>query len=91
MFFTVLPTLFLIALAIHITAGGPVLVTNEWRGAGGGVVHCLRFRTTGRGTPFFPGLGRMLQVYSIDGLPGFWSVGRGDISMREFFNFLRHE
>jgi lipopolysaccharide/colanic/teichoic acid biosynthesis glycosyltransferase len=90
-FLCFLPTLLLVALLIHVTAGGPVLVTDEWPSASDGMARCLRFRTTGRGTPFFHFMGRILRVYKVDDWPGFWSIGRGDISLREFLKLLRRE
>jgi lipopolysaccharide/colanic/teichoic acid biosynthesis glycosyltransferase len=86
--FCILPTLLFIALLIHVTGGNPIVVTDEWPSADGAMTRCLRFRTTGHSTPFFQGVARILRIYNVDDLPGFWSVGRGDISLREFLRLL---
>jgi len=89
------PLLLLIALAVKLDSRGPVLYFSERLGKKGRVFRCIKFRTMVRdaeekradvmhmnerdGVLFK--LGRFLRKYSLDELPQFLNVLRGDMSI----------
>jgi len=88
------PIMGLIALAIRLSAGSPVLYRQERMGLDGHVFDMLKFRTmvndaereTGpvwarRGDPRETRVGSLLRRTSLDELPQLWNVLRGDMSL----------
>ena len=88
--FLLWPTLLLACLLIRATSDGPVVLVVEWPASDGNVAYSYRLRTTGAGSPAFHALGRFFRRYSIDKLPVFWSLARGDIRLRDALNWLKH-
>src|SRR5690242_21795552 len=76
-----LPGLLLLALFLRTNSDDPVLLTDWFVGTSGRPVQSFRFRTTGRGTAAFRVVGRFLRTYSLDELPGFWAVARGQCGL----------
>ena len=76
-----LPTLLLLALFLRTNSDEPVLLTDLFFGRAGRPVRSYRFRTTGRGTSAFSVVGRFLRMYSMDELPGFLGVVRGQCGL----------
>ena len=88
------PPMLLIALAIRLTAGGPVLYRQERMGLDGRRFWMLKFRTmdadaeaeTGpvwaaAGDPRRTRLGAILRSWSLDELPQLFNVLRGEMSL----------
>jgi exopolysaccharide biosynthesis polyprenyl glycosylphosphotransferase len=87
--------MFIVAMFIKATSpGGPVIFRQERIGLGGRPFTVLKFRTmkpdaereTGPkvavpGDPRATSIGRVLRKLSIDELPQFWNVLRGDMSL----------
>ncbi|MDH4074394.1 MAG: sugar transferase [Acidimicrobiia bacterium] len=79
------PMMALIALAVLVLTGTPVLCRDRYLGQDGQPFERLRFRTLryGRGpelTRLTP-LGARLRVRGLDQLPQLWNVLRGDMSV----------
>ena len=88
------PVAALIAMAIKLDDGGPVLFTQERVGLGGRVFTALKFRsmvvdaerTTGAiqatvNDPRVTRVGRVLRATAFDELPQLWNILRGDMSV----------
>jgi len=76
------------AIFIHITAGRPILVVDEWIARSGTPVRAHRFRTTGPGLPWFRAAGRLFREYALDELPSLWNVACGKVRLRDL-NLLK--
>jgi len=78
--------LLLIALTIHLFGGTPVIVSKELPCMPGKAVrHHYRFRTTAPDGTFLRGIGKFLNLYSIDEFPALWNVARGDMRLWDLF------
>jgi len=88
------PVIAVLALAIRLTSGRPVLFAQERMGLDGHRFRMLKFRTmrgdaehetgpvwTVRDDPRRTRLGRLLRRTSLDELPQLWNVLRGDMSL----------
>jgi sugar transferase EpsL len=81
------PVLVLVALAVRLDLGAPVLFRQRRTGLHGRCLVLLKFRTMrSAGPPLTDAarltpLGRLLRRLSLDELPQLWNVLRGDMSM----------
>jgi len=81
------PVLLLVALAVRVCMGAPVLFRHRRAGYRGRPFTLLKFRTMRPGTPDEPDavrltrLGALLRATSLDELPQLWNVLRGDMSL----------
>ncbi len=80
-----------VALAVRIRMGSPVLFRQTRPGLGGRPFEMIKFRTMlpsvspdGRDLPDaerLPSFGRWMRATSLDELPGLWNVLKGDMSL----------
>lgn len=93
----VAPLMAVIALLVKLDSPGPVFYRQKRWGFGGKPIEILKFRTmyveccddgesgpvpqARRGDPRITRVGRWLRRYSLDELPQFWNVLRGEMSI----------
>jgi Undecaprenyl-phosphate glucose phosphotransferase len=87
------PLMVTVAVLVKLTSKGPVFFAQERMGLDGRVFHMLKFRSmrvdaeqagarfTSSGDPRRTRLGRLLRRTSLDELPQFFNVLRGDMSL----------
>lgn len=82
----------IIALAVYFSQGGPILFAQKRNGLNGKEFNCLKFRTmrpdkdnnkkpTERDDPRVTKLGKILRKTSLDELPQFFNVLKGEMSI----------
>jgi putative colanic acid biosynthesis UDP-glucose lipid carrier transferase len=87
------PVMALVALAVKIDDGGPILFRQRRHGLNKRVIHVLKFRTMRvmedgaavtqaiSGDPRITRIGRFLRMTSLDELPQLFNVIRGEMSL----------
>ena len=88
------PVYLIVALAVKISSPGPVLFRQQRVGRGGRLFTIYKFRTMRTDTPrdtathllqdparYITGVGAFLRRSSLDELPQFWNVVKGDMSL----------
>jgi lipopolysaccharide/colanic/teichoic acid biosynthesis glycosyltransferase len=77
------PAILELALAIKLISPGPTFVVAKGTGMDGLPITRLRLRTCSEGSFRPTTLGRFLRKHSLDQLPEFWSVLRGEMTLKD--------
>ena len=75
-----LPLTLLLALLVKLESPGSAIHPSPRVGKEGKIFHYLRFRTMAGQPPRKTSLGRMIGNLSLDELPVFWNIVKGDLS-----------
>jgi len=81
MLLSLAPLLAVVALAIRVQDGGPILVSDRRIGRFGREIDLWSFRTKALGNPQMTSFGRFLRRSGISSLPRILNVYRGDLSL----------
>lgn len=85
------PVLLAVAVLIKCESPGPALVKRNRRGANGGTVAVLEFRTVAASGAISTPLGAFLRVSRLEALPRFLSMLRGELSIKAMIDMMNSE
>ena len=90
----IFPFLLIVAFSVKFTSPGPIIYKQERVGAGGKIFNMYKFRSmysdneyiddkhwTKKDDPRITPVGKIIRKYSIDELPQFYNIFKGDMSL----------
>ena len=86
------PVLLFLTVVIVLVDGRPVLVPEDWIDRRGRSITVIAFRTTQVRTKFhhdrmpLPYIGWYLRMSSLDKLPRWWNISRGDCDLEAWWH-----